>query len=181
MSHIPRHSTNNTSAAMLDSDQPSSSAPPSSGTNSSTRVALVTTAPTFTLSQQDLTLAFSQTLGNALPQILATLQSHSTSSGSTTLSLVGNLVSSTTSSIASSPPLSFPSCSFTDNVVVPSFISTYCMCVVPRVDGYPPLPSVPHHHFRWVLQSPSHWFLGPCHRFIGHLWLVQDTPRSQRS
>ena len=112
---------------MLDSDQPSSSAP-SSGTKSLLIPAVpATTAPTFTLSQQDLTQAFSQALGDSLPQILATLQSHSTSSGSTTHFLVGNLVSSATSStsIVSSPPLSFPSGLSTGNVFVPSFVSNY--------------------------------------------------------
>ena len=84
ISYILGRSTNNSLAAMLDSDQPPFLAPPSSGTNSSTPAAPVTTAPTFTLSQQDLTRAFSQALGDSLPQILAALQSHSTSSGSTT-------------------------------------------------------------------------------------------------
>lgn len=113
---------------MLDSDQPSSSAPPFSGTNSLTTAVPVTTAPTFTLSQQDLTQAFSPALCDLLPQILAVLQSHSTSSGSTTRSLAGNLVWSATSStsIANSLPLSFPSSLSTGNVVVPSFVSTYC-------------------------------------------------------
>ena len=83
---------------MLDSDQTSSSALPSSGTNSLTPAVPVTAAPTFTLSQQDLTRAFSQALGDSLPQILAALQSHSMSSGSTTRSLAENLVSTATSS-----------------------------------------------------------------------------------
>ena len=128
MSHILGCSPNNSLAAMLDSYQPSSLAPHSSGTNSLTPVTPITMAPTFTLSQQDLTRAFSQALGDSLPQILAALQSHSMSSGSTTHSLAGNLVFSATSSssIASFPPLSFPSGSSTGNDVVPSFSSTYC-------------------------------------------------------
>lgn len=118
---------------------------------------------------------------------MAALQSHSTSSGSTTPSLPGNWVSSATSStsIASSPPLYFPPGPSTGNVVVPSFVSTYCtlgnsalstpaivgrhlcwMRVVPRADRCPPLPSVPHHRFHWILQSPPRRFLGPRHRFI---------------
>ena len=128
MTHIPGRYTNNSVAAMLDSDQPSSSAP-SSGTNSLLTPAVpATTAPTFTLSQQDLTQAFPQALGDSLPRILVALQSHSTSFGSTTHFLVGNLVSSATSStsIASSPPLSFPSGTSTGNVFVLSFVSTYC-------------------------------------------------------
>ena len=130
MTRIPGCSTNNSVAVMLDSDQPSSSAP-SSGTNSLLTPAVpVTTASTFTLSQQDLTQALSQALGDSLPQILVALQSHSTSSGSATRFLAGNLVLSATSipstSIASSPPLSFPSGSSTGNVFVPSFVSTYC-------------------------------------------------------
>ena len=49
MTHIQGHSTNNSVAAMLDSDQPSSSAP-SSGTNSLLTPAVpATTTPTFTL------------------------------------------------------------------------------------------------------------------------------------
>ena len=108
MTHIPGRSTNNSVAAMLDSDQPSSSAP-SSGTNS-------------------LTQAVSQALGDSLPRILAALQSHSTSYGSTTHFLAGNLVLRTTSSpsITSSPPLSFPSGSSTGNGFVPFFVSNYC-------------------------------------------------------
>ena len=96
MTHIPGRSTNNSVASLLDSDQASSSAPPSSGTNSLTPAVPVTTAPIFTLSQQGLTLALSQALGDSLPQILAALQSHWTSSGSTTRSLAGNLFSSAT-------------------------------------------------------------------------------------
>ena len=128
MSHIPGRSTNNSLAAMLDSDQPSSLAPPSSGTNPWTPAVPVTTAPTFTLSQQDLTQAFSRALGDSLPQVSAALQSYSTSSGSTTGSLAGNLVLTATSStsLACSPPLCFPSGSSTGNVFVPSFVSTYC-------------------------------------------------------
>ena len=84
MTHIWGRSTNNSLAAMLDSDQPSPSAPPSLGTNSSPPAVPVTTALTFTLSQQDLTQAFSRVLGNSFPQILTALQSHLTSSGSTT-------------------------------------------------------------------------------------------------
>ena len=106
----------------------------------------MTTAPSFTLSQQDLTRAFKQALGDSLPQILAALQSHLTSSGCTTRSLAGNLVSSATSSssIANSPPLSFPSGSSTGNVVVPSFISAYCTLgnsalSIPAIVGAPSL------------------------------------------
>ena len=112
----------------------------------STPAAPVNTAPTFTLSQQDLTRPFLQALGDSLPQILVALQSHLTSFGSTTRSLVGTLVSSETSSssIASFPPLSFPSGSSTGNVAVPSFISTYCTLsnsafTTPAIVGAPSL------------------------------------------
>ena len=101
--------------------------------DSSCSCAPVATAPTFTLSQQDLTRAFSPAIRYLT--FLAALQSHSRSSGSTTGSLVGNLVlSAPLSSIASFPPLPFLSGSSTGNVAVPSFISTDCMlgnfCVI---------------------------------------------------
>ena len=186
-------------AAVLDFDQPSSSALPSSGTISSTPAAPVTTAPSFNLSQQDLTRGFSQALGESLPQILAALQSHSTSSASTTRSLAGNLVSSaiSSSSIASFPPLAFPSGSSTGNVVLPSFISTYCTLgnsalSIPAIVGAPSLLDACGATSRLLFTSTQRFtsfLLGssipstlvPWATFIGHLWLVQDAPRSQRS
>ena len=109
----------------------------------------MSTAPTFTLSQQDLTHAFSQASDDLLSQIFAALQSHSAPFCSTTCSLAGNLASSATSSssIASSQPLYFPSGSSTGNVVVPSFVSTYCTLgksalSIPAIVGAPSLLDV---------------------------------------
>ena len=84
MTHIPGPLVNNSVATMFDLGQSSYLAPPSSDTNLSTP----TVAVSLLLHKQDLTQAFSQALGNLLPQILAALQSHSTSSGSTTQLLV---------------------------------------------------------------------------------------------
>ena len=111
-----------------------------------------------------------------------------------------NLASSTTSSssIASSPTLSFPSGSSTGNIVVPSFVSTYCTLgksalSIPAIVGAPSLldvcgaasgsTSTQRSTSSFLLGSsiPLHQFLGPHHRFIGRLWLVQDTPQSQKS
>ena len=62
MPQTSRHATNNSAAAMLVPDQASSSAP-SPVTTSSTCTAPTFTSPSITLSQQDLTQAFSQALG----------------------------------------------------------------------------------------------------------------------
>ena len=128
MTHIPGRSTNNSVAAMLDSNQPSSFGSAIFGYKLIDSCSSSDNGSYFHPSQQDLTQAFSQALSDSLPQILAALQSHSTFSGSTTRSLAENLVSSATSStfIASSPPLPFPSGSSTVNVFMPSFVSTYC-------------------------------------------------------
>ena len=63
-----------------------------------------------------------------LPQILAALQSHSRSSGSTARALAETWFQARLPLplLASFPPLSFPSGSSAGIVVVPSFISTYC-------------------------------------------------------
>ena len=70
MAHRTRRGTNNSAAAMLDSNQPSSSAdPPSSAASPPINSNPVTTPPSVILSQQDLSRAFSQALGDTLPRI----------------------------------------------------------------------------------------------------------------
>ena len=77
-------------------------------------------------------LAFSQALGESLPQILAAFQSHSSPSLPSLVShatasaspLAGDSASVTASTTSSATYLPFPSA--TGNISVPSFISTYC-------------------------------------------------------
>ena len=81
------------------------------------------------LFSQVLSQAFSRTLGESLPHILATMQSHSTNTCSSVSrnTSAGNMLSSSNSSgsfAISSPPSSAGLSS--GNFVVPSFISTYC-------------------------------------------------------
>ena len=125
MAHRSKHATNNSVAAMLDSNQPSSSADlPSSAASPPISLTQVTTPPSVILSQQDLSQVFSQaSLGDTLPRILAALQSHSTSS-----SAAGNAASGTTSSgsAAINQPLPSSADQSSSNLVVPPFISTYC-------------------------------------------------------
>ena len=124
------HATNNSAASMLVPDQASSSAP-SPVTTSSTCMAPAFASPSITLSQQDLTQAFSQALGESLSQILAAFQSHSSPSLPSLVSysttsaspLAGNSASVTAFTTSSATYLTFPSA--TGNISVPSFISTY--------------------------------------------------------
>ena len=110
-------STNNSVAAMLESHEDSSVSSPSN-TSSLPRFATATSLSSFTLSKQDLAAAFSQALGESLPQILVAMQAHSTTTASASAisPLAGNVTplstSSNTGSFSCRP--------------LPSFISTYC-------------------------------------------------------
>ena len=74
MSQFLGRSTNKfSSAAML-----GSSGPPTSVPSSADPPPPAATSPSFVLSAQDLTQAFTRALGDSLPHILAALQSHST-------------------------------------------------------------------------------------------------------
>ena len=125
------HTMNNSAATMLVPDQACSSAP-SPVTTSSTCTAPAFASSSITLSQRDHKQAYSQALGESLPQILAAFQSHSSPSlpslvsRSTTSAspLAANSASVTVSTTSSATYLPFPSA--TGNINVPSFISTYC-------------------------------------------------------
>ena len=82
MTHIPGRSTSNSLAATLDSDQPTSLAIPSLDTDSSS----VHRSYLHPFTEGSYSRFFTA-LGDLLPQILAALQSHLTSSGLTTCSL----------------------------------------------------------------------------------------------
>ena len=122
MAHRLRRATNNSVAAMLDSSQPSASA---DSPSSFVRPPIYSspTPPSFVLSQQDLSQAFSQALGDTLPRILAALQSHSLSS-----STAGNAASGTTSSgsVVINQPQPSSAGQSSGSLVVPPFVSTYC-------------------------------------------------------
>ena len=132
-SQFSGRSTNNSTAAMLESSGPptsvpSSADPPPPPTESLVTSAHAATSPSFELSAQDLTQAFTQALGDSLPHILASLQSHSkdTRASVSHYTSAGSVPSSSTCSDSSaiiSPPSSARLSS--GNFVVPSFISTY--------------------------------------------------------
>ena len=129
MAHRTRRGTNNSAAAMLDSNQPSSSAdPPSSAASPPINSNPVTTPPSVILSQQDLSRAFSQALGDTLPRIVAALQSHSSSSSAAGYAASDTTSSGTTSSGSAviNQPLPSSAGQSSGNLVVPPFISTYC-------------------------------------------------------
>ena len=115
--------TNNSRFALLPQSPPSTTA--SLPTSSSAVSFSVTTAvsSSITLSQEALTQAFAQALENSLPQILAALHGHSSPlkpSPAITSAPAGNLP------VASQSPSSSIAGQTTGNILVPSFISTYC-------------------------------------------------------
>ena len=125
--------TNNSAVAMLDLSELISSAPFSADSSPPLTETLVVSAPaatppSFVLSAQDLTQAFSRALGESLPHILATMQSHSknTCSSVSRFTSAGNMLSNSNfsglSAINSPPPSAGLS---SGNFDVPSFISTY--------------------------------------------------------
>ena len=123
-------SRNSSIAAMLESHGDSSVSSPSN-TSSLPRSATATSSSSFTLSQQDLAAAFSQALGESLPQILVAMQTHSTmtASASAVSPLAGNVTPLSTSSNtgSTSSHSSSPAGHSSGSILsVPSFISTYC-------------------------------------------------------
>ena len=96
--------------------------------NSVVSSALMTTSPSFVLTAQDLSHAFSRALSNSLPQILVAVQNQTSHPTASSVAVSASVPSSTRSS---SFPINFsprfaagPSAG---NIIVPSFISTYCM------------------------------------------------------
>ena len=82
MAQLSGRSTNNSVATLLDSSGPATSVPssvdPPPTTETLVTSAHADTSPSFVLSAQDLTHAFSRALGDSLPHFLAALQGHST-------------------------------------------------------------------------------------------------------
>ena len=126
MSQLSGRSTNNSAAAMLDSSA-TSSEDSSSVANSVVSSAPVTTSPSFVLTAQDLSQAFSRALGDSLPQIVAAVQNQPSQLSASNITAMGGMPSNTGSSSfpISSSPGSAAGLS-AGNIVVPSFISTYC-------------------------------------------------------
>ena len=99
----------------------------SSVANSVVSSAPLTTSPSFVLTAQDLSQAFSWVLSDSLPQILAAVQNQTSQFMASNVTASGNMLSNTCLSsfpINSSPW--FAAGLSTGNIVVPSFISTCC-------------------------------------------------------
>ena len=127
MNQLSGRSTNNSAAAMLDSSATSSAGSSSSVASSVVSSALVTTSPTFVMTTQGLSQAFSRALGDSLPQILAAVQNQTSQLTASNVTTSGIVTSSTCSSsfhINSLP--GFAAGLSSGNIVVPSFVSTYC-------------------------------------------------------
>ena len=127
MNQLSGRSTYNSAAAMLDSLATSSEDSSSSVANSLVSSAPVTTSPSFVLTAQDLSQAFSRALGDSLPQILAAVQNQTNQLTASNVTASENMPSNTS---ASSFPINSPPGSAAGpsagNVIVPSFVSTYC-------------------------------------------------------
>ena len=127
MNQLSGRSTNSSAAAILDSLATSSEYSPSSVANSLVSSAPVTTSPSFVLTAQDLSQAFSRALGDSLPQILEAVQNQTSQLTASNVTASGNMPSNT---CASSFPINSPPGSAagpsSGNVIVPSFVSTYC-------------------------------------------------------
>lgn len=126
MYQLSGRSTNNSAAAMLDSSA-TSSEDSSSVANSLVSWAPVTTSPSFVLTAQDLSQAFSRALSDSLPQILAAVQNQTSQLTASNVTASGNLPSNTcASSFPINSPLGSAAGPSAGNVIVPSFVSTYC-------------------------------------------------------
>lgn len=111
---------------MLDSSA-TSSEDSSSVANSLVSWAPVTTSPSFVLTAQDLSQAFSRALSDSLPQILAAVQNQTSQLTASNVTASGNLPSNTcASSFPINSPLGSAAGPSAGNVIVPSFVSTYC-------------------------------------------------------
>ena len=126
MNQLSGRSTNNSAAAMLDSLATSSEDSSSSVANSLVSSAPVTTSPSVSTAQ-DLSQAFSRVLGDSLPQILAAVQNQTNQLTASNVTASENMPWNTS---ASSFPINSPPGSAAGpsagNVIVPSFVSTYC-------------------------------------------------------
>ena len=127
MSQLSGRSTNNSAAAMLDLSATSSKDSSSSVANSVVSSAPVTTSPSCVLTAQDLSQAFSQALGDSLPQILAAVQNQTSQLSALNVTAMGGMPSNTC--LSSFPFSSSPGSAArlsAGNIIVPSFVSTYC-------------------------------------------------------
>ena len=126
MNQLSGRSTNNSAAAMLDSSA-TSSEDSSSVTNSLVSSAPVTTSPSFLLTAQDISQAFSRALGDSLSQILAAVQNQISQLWASNVTASGNMPSNT---CVSSFPINSPSRSAAGPSFLPSFLPsfvfTYC-------------------------------------------------------
>ena len=122
MNQLSGWSTNNRAVTMLDS-----LATPSMGSssvaNSVVSSTWVTTSPSFVLTAQDLSKAFSRALGDSLPQILVAMQ---TKQASSCQCIEKHTVTCLSYFPVNSSP-GFAAVLSTCNIVVSSFISTYFM------------------------------------------------------
>lgn len=127
MNQLLGWSTNNSAAAMLDSSATSSEDSSSSVANSLVSSAPVTTSPSFVLTAQDLSQAFSRALGDSLLQILAAVQNQTSQLTASNVTASGNMPSNTcASSFPINSPPGFAAGPSAGNVIVPSIVSTYC-------------------------------------------------------
>lgn len=126
MNQLSRKSTNISAATRLDSSATSSEDSSSSLPNSLVSWAPVTTSPSFVLTAQDLSQAFTRALGDSLTQILAALQNQTSQLTASNVTASGNVPSNT---CASSFPINSPPGSAAGpsagNAIVPSFVSIY--------------------------------------------------------
>lgn len=126
MNQLLGQSTQNSAAAMLDSSE-TSSLGSSSMANSVVSLAPVTTSLSFVLTAQNLSQGFSRALRDSLPQILAAVQNQTSQFMASNVTASGTMLSNTCLSsfpINSSP--GFAAGLSTRDIVVPSFVSTYC-------------------------------------------------------
>ena len=84
-------------------------------------------SPSFVLPAQDLSQAFSRALGDSLPQILAAVQNQTSHLSAWSVTASRNMPSNTcASSFPNNSPPGFVAGPSAGNVIVPSFVSTYC-------------------------------------------------------
>ena len=127
MNQLLGQSINNSAVAKLDSSATSSEDSSSSVANSVVSSAPVTMSPSFVLTVQDLSQAFSQALGDSLPQILAAMQNQTSQLTASNVTASGSMPSNTcSSSFPINPSPVFAAGPSAGNIIVPSFISTYC-------------------------------------------------------
>ena len=91
-------------------------------------LAPVTMSPSFVLTTQDLSQAFSRALGDSLPQILVAVQNQTSQLTASNVTALGSVLLSTcSSSFPVDPSPGFAARLSAGNIIVPLFFSTYCM------------------------------------------------------